>query len=60
MRTIAGRWRLLVWAMLQTGPKLCVGRAPESHLNYQVGKAMAPGQCADRRAGGIFRRRASW
>jgi hypothetical protein len=36
IHTIADRWRLPVWTMLQTGAELWVGLAPEFHLHYQV------------------------
>jgi hypothetical protein len=41
MHMIADGWRLPVWTMLQTGGKLWVGLAPESHLHYQVGERVA-------------------
>ena len=36
IHTIADRWRLPVWTMLQTGAELWVGLVPEFHLHYQV------------------------
>jgi hypothetical protein len=41
LHTFADGWRLPVWTMLQTGGKLWVGLAPESHLHYQVGERLA-------------------